>query len=55
MIDINYDEASKEFYVSFQGKRYNIANKDLKNLKDKINSIETSSLSHQNNEHQNLL
>lgn len=55
MIDINYDEASKEFYVSFQGKRYSITNQDLKNLKDKINSIETSSLCHQNNEHQNLL
>ena len=55
MIDINYDESSKEFYVSFQGKRYSITHQDLKNLKDKINSMETSSLSHQNNENHNLL
>ena len=55
MIDINYDEASKEFYVSFQGKRYSIANQDLKNLKDKLNSMENGSLSLKQNANQNLL
>lgn len=43
MIDINYDEVSKEFYVSFQGKRYSITNHEIDNLKKRLDSLDTKS------------
>lgn len=55
MVDINYDEISKEFYLSFEGKRYNLTSKEISNLKEKLNSVEKSSLSFKPNGNQNLL
>lgn len=55
MVDINYDEISKEFYLSFEGKRYNLTSKEISNLKEKLNSVEKSSLSFKQNGNQNLL
>jgi hypothetical protein len=49
MIDINYDEVSKEFYVSFQDKRYSITNHEINNLKDKLNSLESQTLQNKEN------
>jgi hypothetical protein len=55
MVDINYDEISKEFYLYFEGKRYNLTSKEISNLKEKLNSVEKSSLSFKSNGNQNLL
>lgn len=55
MIDINYDESSKEFYLFFQGKRYSITGTEITNLKEKLNSLKSHHLSSENNENQNLL
>jgi len=55
MIDISYDKNSKEFYLYFQGKRYNITNTEIHKLKDRLNSLENQSLSTQKNGNQNLL
>lgn len=44
MIDINYDKTSKEFYLSFQGQRYNLTNTEIHNLREKLNSMESHSL-----------
>ena len=55
MIDINYDGVSKEFYLYFEGKRYNLTLKEISNLKEKLNSSESTSLISKNNGNQNLL
>jgi hypothetical protein len=44
MIDISYDKISKEFYLSFQGQRYNLTDSEILNLKEKLNSMESVSL-----------
>jgi len=49
MIDINYDEVSKEFYVSFKNERYSITNNEISNLKDKLNSLESQTLQNKEN------
>lgn len=51
MIDINYDENSKEFYLFFQGKRYSITGTEINQLKDKLNSLKSHHLSLKDNEH----
>lgn len=44
MIDINYDNASKEFYVLFKNTRYNLTHREIQNLKEKLNSLEAETL-----------
>jgi hypothetical protein len=55
MVDINYDEDSREFYIFFEGKRYNLTSSEILNLKKKLNSMENGSLSLKQNANQNLL
>lgn len=45
MIEINYDKELKEFYLFFQNQRYQITVDEIQNLKKRINSISTRSLS----------
>jgi hypothetical protein len=45
MIDINYDKELKEFYLFFQNQRYQITVDEIQNLKKRINSISTKSIS----------